>query len=115
MVKWMRIALPPKIGGTLFEVTWLAGASETTCYLLSSRPAPGGQARPLAIFSRLALPPVVGVVPVTRVIIFLGNTGDFEFLTPCRPQAALKLDDLVRRTSTYQKHTHHAGQHLFHQ
>ena len=48
MVKWMRIALPPKIGGTLFEVTWLAGASETTCY----------------IFSRLALPPVVRLLPV---------------------------------------------------
>jgi hypothetical protein len=53
-------------------------------------------------------------VPVTHVIIFLGNSWRAAELTPCRPQAALKLDDLVRRTSTYQKRTHHVGQHLFH-
>jgi hypothetical protein len=29
MVKWMKIALPPKLGGTLFEVVSVAGASET--------------------------------------------------------------------------------------
>ena len=44
-------------------------------------------------------------VPVTHVIIFLGNSWRAAVLTPCRPQAALKLDDLVRRTSTYQKRT----------
>jgi hypothetical protein len=45
-------------------------------------------------------------VPVTHVIIFLGNSWRAAELTPCRPQAALKLDDLVRRTSTY--HTKNA-------
>jgi len=45
MVKWMRIALPPKIGGTLVLGLSLAGASET----LASH------------FSCLAQPPVVGV------------------------------------------------------
>jgi hypothetical protein len=46
MVKWIRIALPPKIVRTLFEVTCKAGASET----LASQ------------FSCLAQPPVVGVL-----------------------------------------------------
>jgi len=48
MVKWIRIAFPPKIVRTLFEVISAAGASET----LASQ------------FSCLAQPPVVGV-PLT--------------------------------------------------
>jgi phosphoribosylcarboxyaminoimidazole (NCAIR) mutase len=52
MVKWIRIAFPPKIVRTLFEVISAAGASET----LASQ------------FSCLAQPPVVGVV-VRRVAI----------------------------------------------
>ena len=44
MVKWPKMAVPPKIGGTLFEVICAAGASEALpLCLLSSRPAPGGR------------------------------------------------------------------------
>jgi len=50
MVKWIRIAFPPKSVRTLFEVISEAGASET----LASQ------------FSCLAQPPLVGVPPDTR-------------------------------------------------
>jgi hypothetical protein len=47
MVKWIRIAFPPKIGGTLVSGLSLAGASET----LASQ------------FSCLAQPPLVEASP----------------------------------------------------
>ena len=43
MVEWPNLAVPPKIGGTLFEVICEAGASGTLSHLLSSRSAPGGR------------------------------------------------------------------------
>ena len=44
MVKWIKIALPPKIGGTLVLGLWLGGQARLLLlHLLSSRPAPGGR------------------------------------------------------------------------
>ena len=47
------MAIPPKIGGTLFEVICEAGALRAS----------------ISIFSRLAQPPVVGVVMVVVIIV----------------------------------------------
>ena len=58
MVEWPNLAVPPKIGGTLFEVICVAGASGTLSHLLSSRSAPGGRGVPylpkLSLFLLLA-------------------------------------------------------------